>query len=171
MSAESQSGSELTGQPGGTWESPQAMREHAQKQKQEEKAEQVAASSLQQAIEDSLNEDTCRLSVGGERISFRTFNGSCEGHPDTGGEISRHVSLIAESFARMDGDNYREEFTDEADWMAETLAWASEPEWMTAEWWTDHVSVGRQKSYLQLIQTERDFSEKQIKKLRTRGKV
>lgn len=139
-----------------------------------EKAQSTVAeepSALQQSIENSLAEDRVRLPIGGERIRFRTFNGPCDGHPDSGGEISDRVALNDERLDRMNADDFESQYNEEVAWMCLTLGWAAEPEFMNAEWWEDMFSIIRIKEYLNMIQLEREFSEDQIKKLRRRGRV
>lgn len=129
------------------------------------------ASALQQSIENSLGDEWIRIPIGGEKIRFHSFNGPCEGHPDRGGEISKKVALIDERLNRMDTDDYEERFTKEAEWICMTLGWAAEPEFMDGEWFEDNISFMRCKELLSLIQTERDFSEKQVKNLRRLGRL
>lgn len=134
-------------------------------------ADEQKASALQQSIENSLADNRVRLPLGGERIRFKTFNGRCEGHPDTGGEISDRVALNDERLDRMNADDFENQYQDESEWMCMTLAWAADPEFMTTDWIKANLGIVRRKEYLNMIQIEREFSEEQLKNLRRRGRL
>lgn len=141
--------------------------------------EEAEANSLQAQIENSLSDSKCRLPVGDARVQFRTFNGDCSDcpdHPDdhtvkTGGDLSDLIALTDERLDRMNTDNYAERYHDEVFWLCEVLDWSSEPEFMEASWWREMFSIKRRREYLNLIQSERDLTREEIKKLRKAGRV
>lgn len=135
------------------------LRKRAVEEKQKRDAERRQVSAMQRSIENYLAEETITLPLGPEEVQFSTLNGT----------DSDKATLIGERIARIGGDDFEEQFEDEVWWMCETLGGAAEPEWFTADWVKQNLSIRKRRKYLNMLTAERDLTSEQIKNLESQG--
>lgn len=135
------------------------IRQQLGKKNEAKQAERAEAAGRQEAVLNHLRDETVSLPFAGQTFDFKTLDG----------DQSDRVAKLDETIARIGGEDFREQFESEVEWMCTLLATKSKPGWMDYDFWKREVSFTKRKKALTMLFKEYSPSEEEVKKLQEAG--